>query len=143
MPVQDETQTNRTLDSSTETFPLNRTIYADFSHDNPMISIYSALGLFAQSVPLDPKSPDPRRTWVVARMVPFSARMVTEKMVCLAKGTSGEDTEEYVRILVNDQVQPIRFCAAGDDGLCRLDRFVRSQEYARSNGGGDFQKCFS
>jgi hypothetical protein len=73
-------------------------------------------------------------------MVPFSGRMVTEKMVCLTKG---EDVKEYVRILVNDEVQLLLSCATGDNGLCRLDRFVTSQEYARSNGAGDFQKCFN
>ena len=54
LPVQDNTQTNRTLDSSPTTFPLNRTFYADFSHDNEMIAIYAALGLFKQSFPLNP-----------------------------------------------------------------------------------------
>ncbi|KAF5333502.1 hypothetical protein D9611_002520 [Ephemerocybe angulata] len=36
MPVRDNTQTNHTLTASPITFPLDRTIYADFSHDNLM-----------------------------------------------------------------------------------------------------------
>ncbi|KAK0499432.1 histidine phosphatase superfamily [Armillaria luteobubalina] len=133
-PVQDNTQTNHTLDSNPETFPLNRTFYADFSHDNQMIAIYAAMGLFPQSAALDPTSPDPNRDWVASRLVSFSANMVTEKLEC--SGT------EYVRVLVNDAVQPLAFCGDGD-GLCSLDAFVESQSYARNNGNGDWEKCFS
>ncbi|KAJ6614203.1 histidine phosphatase superfamily [Mycena sp. CBHHK59/15] len=35
-PVNDTTQTNRTLTQDTCTFPLDRALYADFSHDNEM-----------------------------------------------------------------------------------------------------------
>ncbi|KZT29534.1 phosphoglycerate mutase-like protein [Neolentinus lepideus HHB14362 ss-1] len=135
-PVQDHTQTNSTLDSDPTTFPLNRTIYADFSHDNEMIPIYSAMGLFKQPAPLDPANPDPNRTWFATRLVPFSARMVTEKVECGGRGA------EYVRVLVNDEVQPLEFCGGDGSGLCGLDAFVESQAYARSDGAGDWDKCF-
>ncbi|KDQ63958.1 hypothetical protein JAAARDRAFT_27630 [Jaapia argillacea MUCL 33604] len=139
-PVHDHTQTNTTLDSSPLTFPLNKTLYADFSHDNQMIAIYSAIGLFNQSHLgfggiLDPRRPDERRTWRVSEMVPFAARMVVERLSC------GEGGEEYVRILVNEKVQPLEFCG-GSGGMCALEDFVESQVYARSSGGGDFEKCF-
>jgi hypothetical protein len=133
LPVQDETQTNRTLDSSPATFPFDRSIYADFSHDNQMIAIFSAIGLFVQAAPLNPFFPDPNRTWIVARMVPFAGRMVVEKLEC--------KMDEYVRILVNDKVESLLFCGASSDGLCLLDDFLKSQSYARSNGRGDFDKC--
>jgi Histidine phosphatase superfamily (branch 2) len=135
-PVQDHTQTNRTLDSSPATFPLDRSIYVDFSHDNTMVAIYAALGLFQQPKNLDPAHPDPDRTWMVSRMVPFSGRMVTEKVQCSGK------TKQFVRILVNDAVQSLDFCG-GKHGLCELDAFVHSQGYARSDGAGDFEKCFA
>ncbi|KAG1743644.1 histidine phosphatase superfamily [Suillus paluster] len=126
-PVEDRTQTNSTLDSSPITFPLDRTVYADFSHDNEMVAIYGALGLLPQSCPPNPTKADPRRTWVVSRLVPFSGRMITEKVQCSEGGTSGD----FVRILINDAIQPLEFCA-----------FVESQVYARHNGAGDFEKCF-
>jgi hypothetical protein len=139
LPVRDHTQTNRTLDSSPDTFPLTRTIYVDLSHDNTLVAIFSALGLFRQPKPLDPKVPNPARTWVVARMVPFSGRMTVEKVIC---GVEGElARKEYVRILINDAIQPLRFCGAADDGLCLLSSFTRSQGYARRDGEGDFEKC--
>ncbi|TFK33287.1 histidine phosphatase superfamily [Crucibulum laeve] len=138
-PVRDNTQTNRTLDSSPITFPLNHSIYADFSHDNQMIAIYAAIGLFEQAVALDPTTPDPKRNWLASKLVPFSAKMVTEKLVCADGKGKGK---EYVRMLVNDALQPLKFCGADKDGLCELQAFVKSQAYARSDGAGDFEKCF-
>jgi hypothetical protein len=137
-PVNDSTQTNTTLTSNPATFPLNRTLYADFSHDNQMIAIYTALGLFPQASPLDPTGKRKGDgTWVTSRLVPFSAHMVVERMVC-ARG------ERYVRLLVNDEVQPLEFCASGKAaGICNLDSFVESQAYARSGGDGDWPKCFA
>ncbi|KAF5369717.1 hypothetical protein D9615_010152 [Tricholomella constricta] len=135
-PVRDNTQTNRTLDASPVTFPLNRTIYADFSHDNQMIAIYAAIGLFKQHTAPDPSFPNPKRNWLASHLVPFSARMVTEKLACGRRG------EEFVRIFVNDAMQPLEFCGAGKDGLCTLRAFVESQAYARNDGNGDFEKCY-
>ncbi|KAJ3506030.1 hypothetical protein NLJ89_g7102 [Agrocybe chaxingu] len=147
-PVQDETQTNRTLDADPATFPPDRTIYADFSHDNQMVAIYAAIGLFPQPQPLDPTMPDPERTWVTSRLTPFSGRMVTERLTCKklhgSAGVKGGKTPaSYVRILVNDALQPLEFCGARGDGLCELGAFVTGQAYARNNGEGDFEKCFS
>ncbi|KAG6877281.1 hypothetical protein C0993_008875 [Termitomyces sp. T159_Od127] len=137
-PVSDNTQTNHTLDASPETFPLDRTIYADFSHDNQMIAIYAAMGLFRQSVALNPTYPDPKRGWITSHLVPFSARMITEKLIC----TKNKEAE-YVRIFVNDALQPLEFCGGDKHGLCTLDAFLMSQSYARNDGNDDFEKCFA
>ncbi|KAF8178032.1 phytase [Pholiota molesta] len=125
-PVADRTQTNRTLDAARKTFPLHRALYADFSHDNQIVAVFAALGLFKQRAGLDPARPDGARTWVVSRLTPFSGRM----------------GDVYVRILVNDALQPLEFCGGDQDGLCTLRDFVESQVYARENGQGDFEKCF-
>ncbi|KAF9226940.1 phosphoglycerate mutase-like protein [Gyrodon lividus] len=138
-PVEDRTQTNRTLDSSPVTFPLDRNFYADFSHDNEMVAIYSAIGLFRQDEPPSPRRLDPTRPWRISKMTPFSGRMITEKLRCNDNGEHGE----YVRILVNDAVQPLAFCGASEEGLCEMSAFVESQAYARSNGNGDWDKCFA
>jgi hypothetical protein len=144
-PVEDHTQTNRTLDASPETFPLDRILYADFSHDNEMVSIYSALGLFKQHLlpdqKLDPTSPSSQRTWITSNLVPFSARMMVEKLECGVRQLP-RPKGVFVRILVNDAVQPLEFCG-GIGGLCELHAFVASQGYARHDGNGDFEKCFN
>jgi hypothetical protein len=143
-PVRDHTQTNRTLDASPETFPLDRTLYADFSHDNAMVAIYSALGLFRQHLlpgrKLDPAKPSRLRTWFLSSMVPFGGRMVVERLQCTA--TLPLPFGTFVRILVNDALQPLEFCG-GVAGLCELHAFVASQWYARKDGNGDFEKCYS
>ncbi|KAM6496477.1 Histidine phosphatase superfamily [Amanita muscaria] len=131
-PVRDHTQTNTTLDSNRKTFPLDRSVYIDFTHDNEMVAVYGAVGLFKQEKVLDPHKMENRRTWMADRLVPFGSRMVTEKMECGRK--------EYVRILVNDALQPLEFC--GGEGLCELKRFVKSQKYARHDGEGDWEQCF-
>ena len=55
--------------------------------------------------------------------------------------SEGEGKEEYVRIFVNDAKQPLHFCGAGDDGMCKLEEFLKSQEYARNDGFDDFAAC--
>ena len=134
-PVRDHTQTNSTLDSDPATFPLDRALYADFSHDNQMIAIFAAMGMFKQPRALDPTEPDPERTWRTERMVPFSARTVTERLEC--------GGVKSVRVLVNDAVMPLEFCGADGDGVCALDAFAESQAYARNDGEGDWEKCFA
>ncbi|KAJ7686909.1 histidine phosphatase superfamily [Mycena rosella] len=137
-PVNDSTQTNRTLDASPATFPLDRALYADFSHDNQIAAIYAAMGLFPQAAPLDPTAaPAHMGTWVASRLVPFSAHMVFERLAC----TRGA---QYVRVLVNDAAQPLAFCAdKKTPGVCELGAFVRSQAYAGGGGDGDWAKCFA
>ena len=49
--------TNSTLDTSSVTFPLNRTFYADFSHDNNLASLLPALGLsYETDLPTEPNT---------------------------------------------------------------------------------------
>jgi len=164
-PAHHGLQTNSTLLSSPRTFPLNRTMYVDFSHDNLMVAVFAAMGLFNQtSGPLDTTMIAKDRTWISSNMVPFSGHMTVEKLSCSVYSSSpaasksrpmrwwnlmtrgegtddGEDKEEYVRIFVNDARQPLKFCGAGDDGMCKLEEFVKSQKYARNDGFGDFEGC--
>ena len=81
-----------------------------------------------------------KRTWKDSQMVPFSGRMITEKLECRRRG---KREGEYARVLVNDAIQPLAFCGAQGDGLCILANFVESQDYARNNGEGDWVLCFA
>lgn len=143
-PVHDHTQHNASL-----LFPLHKALYADFSHENLMVAVYAALGLFNVT---EGDAPNPRkipkdweeRVWRASRMVPFSARMVVERLQCgrvRPEDVRGEET--FVRVFVNDALQPLEFCGAKTrEGMCRLDAFVKSQVYARNDGNGDFEKCY-
>ncbi|KAH7030871.1 histidine phosphatase superfamily [Microdochium trichocladiopsis] len=151
-PVDDHTTTNSTLDSSPETFPLDQSLYADFSHDNDMAAMFGALGLYNATAPLDKYTrQDPRETtkgFAASWTVPFGARMYVEKMTCRADGDAAssaqaraeEEANELVRILVNDRVIPLQNCGADELGRCELDRFVESLSFARS--GGHWDKCY-
>ncbi|KAI5466591.1 histidine phosphatase superfamily [Mariannaea sp. PMI_226] len=136
--VADDTNTNRTLDSSLETFPVDRGLYADFSHDNSMTSIFSAMGLYNETQSLStnkiveaPEAHGFSSAWVV----PFAARMYVEKMDCGEGGT----TEQYVRVLINDRVMPLKTCGGDEYGRCKLEDFIESLSFARS--GGLWSQC--
>ncbi|GFP53655.1 3-phytase A [Trichoderma asperellum] len=135
-PVDDHTTTNSTLDSSPDTFPLNRTLYADFSHDNTMSSVFAALGLFNSTMDLPLKyKVSPRRLhgFSAAWAVPFAARLYVEKMRC------GDSSEELVRVILNDRVVPLRTCNSDRLGRCKLRGFVDSLKFIRS--GGLWDQC--
>lgn len=138
--VVDETSTNHTLDDSAVTFPLNKTLYADFSHDNDMTGIFFALGLYNGTTPLS----NTTRTdaldldgYSSSWTVPFAARMYVEKMVCEDTGSD----EELVRVLINDRVRPLDSCGADELGRCTLSSFVDSLGFAKEMG--DWSSCFS
>jgi Histidine phosphatase superfamily (branch 2) len=136
-PVQDETCTNRTLDSSTDTFPTDSKLYADFSHDNDMSAIFAALGLYngTKSLPTTYiQDAENSGGFSASWTVPFAGRMYVEKMRCAA------DDDEYVRIVMNNRVMPLHFCGADDLGRCTVDEFVRSLSFARS--GGSWSRCY-
>lgn len=136
-PVDDHTNTNRTLDSSNTTFPLDRKVYADFSHDNDMSAIFAALGLYNQTAPLSNSTiqgTDETKGYSAAWTVPFAARMYVEKLQC-----DGQQ-EESVRVIINDRVMPLEFCHADKLGRCALSKFVESQSFARQ--GGHWDQCF-
>lgn len=52
-----DTQANMTLDNNTTTFPLNQSLYFDFSHDTNIGAVLTAFNLsqFAQFLPTDGK----------------------------------------------------------------------------------------
>jgi len=105
-----------------------------------MVAIFSAIGLLNEKhEALDNTRRDPNTEWDTSKIVPFSSEMTIERLSCKNQGMS----EEYVRIFINDALQPLSFCRGDKDGLCRLSEFIDSQSYARNDGEGDFEKCFS
>lgn len=137
-PVQDHTNTNQTLDSDPKSFPLDRKVYADFSHDNDMSAIFAALGLYNNTKPLSNdtvQGTNETSGFSAAWTVPFAARLYVEKLKCAS------DEEESVRVVVNDRVMPLEFCEGDELGRCKLSKFVESQSFARS--GGHWDQCFT
>lgn len=139
-PVDDETSTNHTLDDNPATFPVGKghSIFADFSHDNDMTAIFAAMGLYNATQPLSNTSIETTQQtngYSASWTVPFAARAYFEKMQC-----DGQ-SEELVRILVNDRVIPLVKCGADSLGRCTLSKWVNSLSFAR--GDGDWAACFT
>ncbi|PGH12490.1 hypothetical protein AJ79_04234 [Helicocarpus griseus UAMH5409] len=139
-PVHDSTSVNHTLDDNPTTFPLDVPLYADFSHDNTMLSIYTALGLFNGTRPLSNttvQSAEETGGFSAAWTVPFGGRAYVEKMECDSTPVA---REPLVRVLINDRVVPLYGCKVDGLGRCRLAEFVEGLSYAR--GGGDWARCY-
>lgn len=140
-PVVDNTNTNRTMTSSPKMFPLNRTMYADFSHDNTMITVMSIIGLFNETEQLPTKyklGPEKTKGFSSAWTVPMAGRIYFEKMKC---GGDLDDDEELIRVLVNDRVIPLRSCRPDSLGRCKLGAFIDSLAFER--GGGLWPECYN
>lgn len=138
-PVNDHTSTNSTLDDNKKTFPVGRktSLYADFSHDNDLTAIFSALGLYNSTKPLlntTVQSVYETNGYSASWTVPFAARAYFEKMACVGV------EEELVRVIVNDRVLPLETCGGDEFGRCTLSTFVDSLSFAKA--GGDWDKCF-
>lgn len=131
--VVDHTSTNRTLDTSNTTFPLGLKVYADFSHDNDMIGIMSAMGLFNNTALLSTTQEDDNPSFQASELVPFASRVYVEKLTC------DGGSEDMVRVLVNDRVMPMSNCDSDANGMCTLSKFVAGLGFARS--GGLWNQC--
>ncbi|KAK3701696.1 hypothetical protein LTR37_015349 [Vermiconidia calcicola] len=137
-PVEDHTSTNRTLDESSETFPLGRRLYADFSHDNDLTAIFSALGFYNGTSHLPTSNVVEAQSangYSAAWTVAFAARAYFEKMVC-----EGHD-DELVRVIINDRVLPLDQCVGDRFGRCTLTSFIASLEFVMA--GGRWDQCFA
>ena len=137
-PVNDHTSVNHTLDDNPATFPLGpaHPLFADFSHDNDLSSIFAALNLYT-TPPLSNITLEEARDadgYSASWTVPFAARAYFEKMRC--RGTPGE----LVRVIVNGRVVPLHGCGADSKGRCQLDAFVKSLGFV--TGGGKWGDCF-
>lgn len=136
------TSINHTLDDYQTTFPLGSELkyplYADFSHDDDLSSIFAALGLYNATADLSNttlETTTQTNGYSAAYTVPFGARAYFEKMVCATA-----PTEELVRVVINDRVVPLQNCDADDLGRCTLSKFVASQTFVTD--GGLWNQCF-
>ena len=143
---------NVTLDSSTETFPLNQSLYFDFSHDTNIISILAAFGLrqFASRMPATEHPGD--HAFIVSHLTPFGARLDIE-IIKTPKPLSpnrdgylrGAETK-YIHFTLNQRTVPLgkSFPECGDarrDGWCELDTFLKVQDEMSAKARFD-HSCF-
>ncbi|RDW69677.1 putative phytase [Coleophoma cylindrospora] len=165
-----QSSVNSTLDDNDTTFPLNQKTYVDFSHDDIIISVLTAMSFdYLREPPsLSQFPPNPERHFILSHLTPFGARLFTETIGCSSPDPApvkdsrvhytptqyGYDasnaTFKFVRMRLNDGILPlntIRGGACGNatsgrvDGMCSLEKFLESQ--AESDYMANYQyACF-
>lgn len=128
------TNENSTLDDSPATFPLNQTLYLDFTHDTNIMDIITALGLTQFSQFLPPTGPPQNQQLIVSHLEPFAARLVLEKIQCSVPipenrtGTAEGNSTTYMHLLLNQRTVPLglsyQACGNRSDGWCEYDAFM-------------------
>ncbi|KAI7951000.1 hypothetical protein MJO29_009674 [Puccinia striiformis f. sp. tritici] len=140
---QDKSKVNQTLDQSSATFPLDRGIYIDFSHDNQMVAILAALGL-QPHVDLPATGPPPsHKIWDVSKWMPFASRLTIEKLSC------GHHDTAFVRFVLNDMILTIPPCKTSDQNdtfreipsICLLSQFIESRRGLLSQSQDLHEQC--
>jgi hypothetical protein len=164
------TAVNSTLDDKTSTFPVNQPFYADFSHDDIIISVLTAMSVdyFRDPPSLTQFPPNPNRHFILSNLTPFGARLITETIGCSSPDPApikesrvaytptqyGYDpsnaTYKFVRMRLNHGIIPlntIRGGLCGDaktgrvDGLCEMESFMECQKGAEELANFQFA-CF-
>lgn len=113
---------NTTLDNNSTYFPTKQPIYADFTHDDVIHSVMTAMNMTQISDFLPTTQPNPNRRYRASRVTPFAARLVFEVLSC----NENNSTQQYIRSKINEAVIPLNAdqgCAPRPDGLCKLSDF--------------------
>lgn len=150
------TTQNQTLVNSNIYFPLNQSLYFDFSHDTVMLQMLYSLGIgfgknsFSES----PKNMNENQ-FRLSKVVPFAAQIVFEIIECTGEvdafsrqifGSSGNNKTKYIHLLVNDNTIPldeyIGQCGYRVDGWCDFDSFIGHLEKQWYTNGVEMTEVF-
>lgn len=118
-----QTTQNSTLNKNSSYFPLDQSLYADFTHDSAIISILTAFNFTQFSQPLSVSNIVTNRTFRASDVVPFAGRTVFEILEC----TENNKTMDYIRVKINEAILPLdegQGCKPRADGLCKLKKFI-------------------
>lgn len=143
---------NSSLTDNAADFPLNQPFYADFTHDDIIISVLTSMSLdyFREHPDLTVYPPDPERHFILSHMTPFGGRLITEVIGCADADPAavhdhrtqyyptqyGYDPanapNKFIRMRLNHGILPLETirtgqCLGRTDGLCALGDFLASQ----------------
>ncbi|KAJ5278940.1 hypothetical protein N7478_004312 [Penicillium angulare] len=140
-----QTGCNMTLDTNPVTFPLNQSLYLEFTHDANIVSVLTAFGLtqFSDYLPLT--GPPRNQQFSTSKLVPFAGRLNIEiikaphevstkrsKKTKTADYVSGSGETYYVHFIQNQRTIPLHAsfeaCEYRDDGWCELSTFLEVQK---------------
>ncbi|EME49919.1 hypothetical protein DOTSEDRAFT_68663 [Dothistroma septosporum NZE10] len=158
---------NSTLDNNAQDFPLNRPFYADFTHDDIIVSTLTAMSVdyYRDHPNVSTYPPDPDRHFILSRLTPFGARLFTEVIGCAESNPEAQHssrtqyyptqygynpanaTHKFIRMRLNNGIVPLDTirggkCSGRTDGLCAMDNFLASQYESMKLANYDFA-CFA
>lgn len=149
-------QTNTTLDSNPDTFPIDQNIYFDFSHDTNIMAILTAFG-FTQFATFLPATHMPaHRDLVVSHLTPFAARLDIEIIRAPSPIAASRSKDAravyadgppttYIHFVLNQRTLPLGVsfpaCGRRDDGWCELETFLEVQSRSLEHAQFEFA-CF-
>jgi hypothetical protein len=155
-----DSSVNSTIDDNAKDFPLGEKFYADFTHDDILVSVLTALSMdyFKDPPSLTQYPPNPARHFVLSHLTPFGARLITEVVGCSSANptavakhrtqyyqtqygyNSANATHKFIRMRLNNGILPLSSirggaCKGRTDGMCAMSSFLQSQQdaYAKSN----------
>ncbi|KAK0286942.1 hypothetical protein LTR35_004411 [Friedmanniomyces endolithicus] len=158
---------NSSLTNNPADFPLGQPFYADFSHDDIIVSVLTSMSIdyFREHPNLQQYPPDPNRHFVLSNMTPFGARLITEVIGCAAPSPTAvhshrtqyyptqygynpaNATHKFIRMRLNNGILPLDTIRTGEclgrtDGMCALSSFLTSQYEAEKLANYQFA-CFA
>lgn len=108
---------NNTHTLMAQEYPYNLTF--SFIHDSDLLTFTTALGLFEPDYDLSTSEIEHDSVFKVSEIAPMGGRIVHERLECKVKN----ETESFVRVIVNDAVIPIPGCQGGPGFSCSLDGY--------------------
>ena len=157
---------NSTITNNAADFPLGEKFYADFTHDDIIVSTLTALSFDYLRAPpnLTMFPPDPNRHFILSHLTPFGGRLITEVIGCTSANpapmtthrtqyyptqygyNATSATNKFIRMRLNNGVLPLSeirggLCAGRTDGMCPMAKFVESQANAYAMSNYDYA-CF-
>lgn len=152
-----QTSQNSTFNGNPDYFPVDQSLYLDFTHDTTIVSVLTALGLEIfktnYTVSKDGNITSDNPNWRVSDMVPFAGQLVFEVIECdqpvpadRSSISEAGPATKYVHAYLNDRTLPldnrsIEACGARADGWCEFDTFIEHLEKAHDEAQFEYS-CF-
>ena len=158
---------NSSYDNNAEQFPLGEPFYADFSHDDIIISVLTALSIdyFREGPDLNTVPPAKNRTFVLSNLTPFGGRLITEVIGCSCSDPAEQSNartqyyptqygydpvnapNKFIRMRVNNGILPLGSipggaCAGRQDGMCEMGKFFEAESNATALANYQYA-CFA
>ena len=158
---------NSSYDNNAEQFPLGEPFYADFSHDDIIISVLTALSIdyLRQPPDLNTVPPAKNRTFVLSNLTPFGGRLIAEVIGCGCADPAEQSKartqyypaqygydpnnapHKFIRMRVNNGILPLSSipggaCAGRQDGMCEMGDFLKAESNATNLANYQYA-CFA